>query len=322
MQYNHLGRSGLQLSELSFGSWLTFGAKLDFGKARDCVHFAIDNGMNFFDCAEVYSNGVAESILGKILKEFNRNEVVVSTKLFWGGDKPNQTGLSRKHLIEGTKASLRRLKMEYVDLLYCHRPDPNTPIEETVFAMDNIVRSGMAFYWGTSEWSAKQIETAFEFAKEYKLIAPTMEQPEYNMFAREKIEGEYLPLYEKYGLGTTTWSPLASGILTGKYVDGIPEGSRIGRVRWLKAEYDKYGMFSQETNNKVKALLKLSKELGVTLPQMAIAWCLKNKNVSSVILGASSVDQLKENIKASEVKALLDNAIMLKIDSILGNKPI
>ncbi|MFH0887327.1 MAG: aldo/keto reductase [bacterium] len=319
MQYNHLGRSGLELSELSFGSWLTFGSKLDFGKARECVHAAIDAGINFFDSAEVYSNGVAESILGKILKEFNRNEVVVSTKIFWGGDKPNQTGLSRKHLIEGTKASLKRLKMEYVDLLYCHRPDPNTPIEETVLAMDYLVRSGSAFYWGTSEWSADQIQSAFEFAKEYKLVPPTMEQPEYNMFAREKIEGEYLPLYEKYGLGTTTWSPLASGILTGKYIDGIPDGSRLGRVRWLKAEYDKYEMFTKERANKIKDLLSLAKELGITLPQLAIAWCLKNINVSSVILGASSIEQLQENIKAAEVKELLDPAVMSKIDSILGN---
>lgn len=318
MKYNRLGKSGLKVSELSFGTWITFGGKLDFDKARECVKVAIEAGVNFFDSAEVYANGVAESILGKIVKEYRREELVISTKIFWGGDAPNQTGLSRKHLIEGTKNSLKRLKMDYVDLLYCHRPDPETPIEETVMAMDNIVRQGLAFYWGTSEWSAKEIEAAHKVAQEYKLIAPSMEQPAYNMFDRHKIEKEYAPLYEKYGLGTTTFSPLASGILTGKYVDGIPKGSRLEKTKWLRNEFEKCDMLTQEAMNKIKQLNELALEIGATLPQLALAWCLKNPHVSSVIIGASSVKQLKENLKAGEIKKKITPEILAKTSKILS----
>ncbi|MBU1026909.1 MAG: aldo/keto reductase [Candidatus Margulisbacteria bacterium] len=318
MKYNHLGRSGLQVSELSLGTWLTFGPTLNFAQARECVHFAFDNGINFFDTAEVYSNGVSESILGKTLKDFNRDEVVVSTKIYWGGDKPNQIGLSRKHLIEGTKNSLKRLKMDYVDLLFCHRPDKHTPLEETVLAMDQILRQGLAFYWGTSEWSAEQIEQAFKFAKEYHLIAPTMEQPEYNMLARKRVEKEYVPLYQKHGLGTTIWSPLAAGILTGKYNKGIPQKSRLDRVSWLKKEYESYHLLEQPVFDKIDKLMRLAKELDCSPAQLAIAWCLKNPNVSTVILGASNLDQLKENLKAAEVKERLTDNVMARIEGIIA----
>ena len=317
MEYRHLGKAGIKVSELSLGTWLTFGGKLDFASARECVKVAIEAGVNFFDSAEAYAGGVAESILGKIIKEYRREELVISTKIFWGGDAPNQTGLSRKHLIEGTKNSLKRLKMDYVDLLFCHRPDPETPISETVMAMDNIVRQGLAFYWGTSEWSAKEIEAAFKFADEYKLIPPSMEQPEYNMFSRKKAEEEYAPLYEKYGLGTTTWSPLASGILTGKYIDGIPKESRLGKTNWLKNEYEKCDMLTQEAMDKVKQLADIAKEIDSTLPQLALAWCLKNPHVSSVIIGASSVEQLKENLKAAEIKNQITPDLLQKINQII-----
>ncbi len=318
MKYNHLGRSGLQVSELSLGTWLTFGSTLNFAQARECVQLAFDNGINFFDTAEAYSNGVSESILGKTLKDFNRDEVVVSTKIYWGGDKPNQIGLSRKHLIEGTKNSLKRLKMDYVDLLFCHRPDKHTPLEETVLTMDQIVRSGLAFYWGTSEWSAEQIEQAFKFAQEYHLIPPTMEQPEYNMLARGRVEKEYAPLYEKYGLGTTIWSPLAAGILTGKYNKGMPKKSRLDRVSWLKKEYENHHMLEQPIFDKIDKLVQLAKELDCSPAQLAIAWCLKNKNVSTVILGASNIDQLKENLKAAEVKEKLTDDVLAKIERIIA----
>ncbi|MFH1361705.1 MAG: aldo/keto reductase [bacterium] len=318
MEYNRLGKAGIKVSELSLGTWLTFGGKLDFAKARECVKVAYETGVNFFDTAEVYANGVAESILGKIVKEYRREDLVISTKIFWGGEAPNQTGLSRKHLIEGTKNSLKRLKMDYVDLLYCHRPDPETPIEETVITMDNLIRQGLAFYWGTSEWSAKEIEAAHKFAQEYKLIPPNMEQPAYNMLDRQKVEKEYAPLYEKYGLGLTTFSPLASGILTGKYVDGIPKGSRLDQVKWLKNEFDKYELLTQETMDKVKKISAIAKELGATTAQLGTAWCLKNPHVSSVIVGASSVEQLKENLKAAEVKEKITSEILEKIRGIIS----
>jgi len=317
MRYNRLGKAGIKVSELSLGTWITFGGKLDFNKARECVKVAFEAGVNFFDTAEIYSHGVAESILGKIAKEYPREELVISTKIFWGGDKPNQTGLSRKHLIEGTKASLKQLKMDYIDLLFCHRPDPATPIEETVMAMDNIVRQGLAFYWGTSEWSANDIEAAIKFAHEYKLILPSMEQPEYNMFSRKKVEQEYTPLYEKYGIGITTWSPLASGILTGKYVNGLPAGSRLERVNWLRSEFEKCDLLTEETMAKVKQLAEIAQEIAATLPQLALAWCLKNPHVSTVIIGASSVEQLKENLQAAEIKNKLSQQILAKIATII-----
>ncbi|MBN1290383.1 MAG: aldo/keto reductase [Candidatus Latescibacteria bacterium] len=321
MEYRRLGKAGIKVSELSFGSWITFGNQLDVDNVKKCMRAAYEAGVNFFDNAEVYANGVSESIMGEALKEYKREELVVSTKIFWGGKAPNQEGLSRKHLIEGTLNSLKRLQLDYVDLIYCHRPDPETPVEETVLAMDYIVRSGYAFYWGTSEWPAYRIEEAFAFAREYRCIPPSMEQPQYNMFVRERFEKEYAPLYEKYHYGTTIWSPLASGLLTGKYTKGIPEGSRLASVDWLRGVMQRDGYFSKETVEKIESLLHIAKNLGCTLAQLALAWCLKNVHVSTVITGASRVEQVKENMKAIDVKTELDDNLMNEIEKILNNKP-
>ncbi|WP_455383102.1 potassium channel beta subunit family protein, partial [Salinispira pacifica] len=283
MVYRRLGRAGLKVSELSFGSWVTFGTQLDVDGAKACIRRAYDLGVNFFDNAEVYANGVSESIMGQALSAYRREELVVSTKIFWGGNAPNQSGLSRKHLMEGIKNSLRRLDMEYVDLVFCHRPDPETPIEETVLAMNDIVRAGYAFYWGTSEWSAEQLSEAYRIAKEYRVIGPTMEQPQYNMLVRERFEKEYAPLFAEHGLGTTIWSPLASGLLTGKYSKGIPEGSRLANLTWLRDAYKKENLLAPETLSKIEKLGDVAKELGCSMAQLALAWCLKNPNVSTVI---------------------------------------
>ena len=311
MQYNRLGKAGIRLSELSLGSWITFGKQLDLEGVKRLVRTAFDAGVNFFDTAETYAGGEAETLLGKALKDFRRSDLVVSTKLFWGGKGPNDESLSWKHLHEGIRASLRRLGMEYVDLLFCHRPDPNTPIEETVRAMDLIVRQGLAFYWGTSEWKAEQIEEAHRVARSLGCIPPVMEQPEYSMFEREKMERDYLPLFQKYGMGTTTWSPLCYGVLTGKYNQGIPKGSRLDREEWLR------DAITDERIRKVKALLPVAKEIGCTLAQLAIAWCLRNPNVSSVILGASRVEQLRENLATAEVKDRITPEILERLRAIL-----
>jgi voltage-dependent potassium channel beta subunit len=313
MQYNYLGKSGLQISELSFGSWLTFNRnKLDIEKARECMHYAFGQGVNFFDNAEVYGNGEAEIIMGKALKDFAREEIVVSTKIFWGGDKPNTFGLSRKHLIEGTKNSLKRLQLNYVDLLYCHRPDPNTPIEEIIRAMDYLIKSGCVFYWGTSEWSAEQIDSAYQIAKEINCIPPSMEQPEYNLFHRNRVEVEYSPLYKKYGLGITIWGPLAFGLLTGKYNEGIPHGSRLAvEPVWRSKDMD-------ARIAKVKKLVPIAKELDCTLAQLALAWCLMKPHISTVIMGASSLHQLRENFQAIKVKAQLTEEIIALIEVTTG----
>ena len=311
MEYRSLGKSGLKISELSFGSWITFGSQVGTKEAKTLIHYAFDQGVNFFDNAEAYAHGESEKIMGQILKDFKREDLVVSTKIFWGGQGPNDTGLSRKHLIEGTKNSLKRLQLDYVDLLYCHSAHPSTPIAETVLAMDYLIRAGYAFYWGTSEWPADKIEMAFRLAKEMNCVPPTMEQPEYNMFHRERVEKEYAPLYEKYGLGTTIWSPLSSGILSGKYNDGIPPNSRLGRESWLIKPEMKTNIL------KVQQLIPIAKELRCTMAQLALAWCLTNPQVSSVIVGASSKEQLQENLAASAVKALLSQDIMHKIDQII-----
>lgn len=315
MQYNSLGKSGLKLSELSLGSWITFGKQLDVNEARKLMDYALENGINFFDNAEVYAGGESEIIMGTILKGFRREDVVVSTKIFFGGSGPNDTGLSRKHLIEGTRNALKRLQVEYVDLLYCHRPDPTTPVEETVLAMDYLIRNGMAFYWGTSEWPADLIEKAFQVAKELNCIPPTMEQPEYNMFHRHRVEKEYAPLYAKYGLGTTIWSPLASGLLTSKYKNGIPEDSRLGREVWLRKPDLEHRV------KKVTLLEPIAQELNCMMSQLAVAWCLNNQNVSTVILGVSSLRQLEENLHVCNVKEKLTPEIMAKIDKILTHPP-
>jgi len=311
MQYNKLGRAGIRLSEISFGSWITFGKQIGLSEIKTLMHTAFDRGVNFFDNAESYAHGEAEILMGKAIKEFRREDLVISTKIFWGGNGPNDTGLSRKHLIEGTKNSLKRLQLNYVDLLFCHRPDPNTPIDETVLAMDYLVREGLVFYWGTSEWSETQIEAAYKTAEALNCIKPSMEQPKYNLYFRDHLEKDYLPLFEKYGMGTTTWSPLASGVLSGKYNQGIPSQSRLARETWLLP--DNFMQLIEKT----KQLETIAQDLECTLAQLAIAWCLKNPNVSSVITGATHIEQLIENLDAPAVKNKLTPDILKKIDSIV-----
>ena len=278
------------------------------------MRIAFDSGVNFFDNAEAYASGASEMLMGEALRDYRREDLVISTKIFWGGKGPNAGGLSWKHLVEGTRNSLRRMNLSYVDLLYCHRPDPNTPIEETVRAMDYLVRSGHAFYWGTSEWSREQIESTYNIAKEINAIPPTMEQPEYSLFHRERVEQEYLPLTEKKGLGVTTWSPLDNGILTGKYNNGIPPGSRLESHSELRSR------LTPEKINQVRALAGIADELNCSLAQLAIAWCLKNPRVSSVITGAASPHQVAENMQAVFVKHQLTDEYMGKIEVILAGK--
>ncbi len=323
MEYRYLGRSGLQVSALSFGAWVTMGGQIGEDTSYECMKVAYDAGVNFFDNAESYAHGNAEIVMGTVIKKdgWKRSDLVISTKLFWGGSQPNQTGLSRKHIIEGAKASLDRLQMDYVDLIFCHRPDIYTPIDETVRAMNFLIDQGMAFYWGTSQWSADQIMEAYSIARQYNLIPPTMEQPQYNMFTREKVEHEYLRLYKEIGLGITIWSPLASGLLTGKYNDGIPQGTRVTLegYEWLREGFE--GERAKQRIGKVKSLVPIAENLGMTMAQMAIAWCLKNPNVSTVITGASKPQQVSDNMKAIDLMEKLTPDIMEQIESILGNKP-
>ncbi|CAM3219613.1 potassium channel beta subunit family protein [Rhodothermus bifroesti] len=323
MEYRHLGRSGLKVSALSYGAWVTFGDQIDEGLAEACMHAAYEAGVNFFDNAEAYAGGKAEIMMGNILKRsgWKRSDLVISTKIFWGGKGPNDVGLSRKHIIEGTKAALERLQLDYVDLIFCHRPDPETPIEETVWAMNYVLDQGWALYWGTSEWSAEQLRYAYEFARREHLIPPTMEQPQYNMFHRARVEREYVPLYRDYGLGLTTWSPLASGILTGKYNDGIPAGSRMALpgYEWLRKRLESEE--GKQQREKVRQLMPIAEALGCTMAQLAIAWCLKNPNVSTVITGASRPEQVQQNMQALEVAARLTPDVLERIETILANKP-
>lgn len=323
MNYRYLGRSGLQVSELSYGAWVSFGTQIGEDQALACMETAYSAGVNFFDNAEVYADGEAERIMGRVFQRtgWKRKDLVVSTKIFWGGDGPNDKGLSRKHLIEGTEASLARLGLDYVDLIYCHRPDIRTPVEETVRAMNFLIDRGLAFYWGTSEWSAEQIREAHEIAKREHLIGPTMEQPQYNLFRRERVEAEYVRLYEAFGLGLTTFSPLASGILTGKYNEGIPEGSRVATpgYEWLRNRLE--SPRGQEELEAVRKLIPLAKELDATTAQLALAWCLSNPNVSSVITGATRPEQVEQNLKAPEVAAKLTPAVLERIEEIVGNRP-
>ena len=311
MKYNTLGRTGLRVSEFSLGSWINFGNSLDIHAARKLMREAFDHGINFFDNAEVYAKGKSEEIMGFIIREYRREDLVVSTKIFWGGNGPNDTGLSRKHLLEGTTASLKRLQVDYVDVLFCHRPDPTTPIEETVRAMDYLVREGMVLYWGTSQWSAAQIRQAIDTARELNCIPPVCEQPQYNMFHREHFDLELGPIFEEYGFGATTWSPLNNGILTGKYLDGIPKGSRLDANDWLQKE------LTPEKSRKLRKLTNVAKDLGCTMAQLAIAWCATNPKVSSVITGASSVEQLNDNLRAIGVKELLTPDVLAEIDELL-----
>jgi voltage-dependent potassium channel beta subunit len=320
MEYRFLGNTGLKVSALSLGAWVTMGEQIDLELSHKIMSAAFENGINFFDNAEGYAQGKAEIVMGKVIKKagWKRSDLVLSTKIFWGGNGPNDKGLSRKHIVEGTMAALERLQTKYVDLVFCHRPDLNTPIEETVRAMNYLINAGMAFYWGTSEWSAEQIREAYEIARREHLIPPSMEQPQYNMLHRERFELEYANLFKDFKMGTTIWSPLASGVLTGKYNNGIPENSRLAmkNYEWLIKRYEKTNAFE-----KVKELAKIADELATPMAQIALAWCLKNPNVSTVITGASNVDQLHQNLASLEVVDKLDDKIMQRIETILDNKP-
>lgn len=326
MQYRRLGKSGLRVSALSFGSWVTFSTQLNVGDAKEAMAVARDYGVNFFDNSEAYARGQSERIMGEALKAlgWSRDTFIVSSKVFWGAVEepaPTQQGLSRKHVTEACHQALRRLQVDYLDLYFCHRPDYETPIEETVRAMTDLIRQGKVLYWGTSEWTARQLTEAYEVAFRFGLEPPTMEQPQYNMFHRRRVEVEYHPLYEKYGLGTTIWSPLASGFLTGKYNDGIPEDSRVNLegYEWLKEQLtSKEG---QQKLQKVGQLAGIAEELGTTMPRMAIAWCLLSPNVSTVITGASKVEQIHENMQSLQVLEKLTGDVQARIESVLDNKP-
>ncbi|HOZ86915.1 MAG TPA: aldo/keto reductase [Bacteroidia bacterium] len=324
MEYRRLGKSGLQVSALSFGSWVTFGKQIGDTTADELMTIAYDNGVNFFDNAEVYSRGKSETVMGDILrsKKWARSSYCLSSKVYFGFEdgKPNQTGLSRKHVTEGCHAALKRLQTDYIDLFFCHRPDKNTPIEETVLTMNTLIQQGKILYWGTSEWANDEIMAAFVFAEKNRLIGPSMEQPQYNMFERTKIEKDFLLLFRDFSLGTTIWSPLASGLLTGKYNNGMPADNRLSMegMEWLKER-----TLSDPTRiGKTILLDSLAKDLGTSLSKLAIAWCVKNPNVSTAILGASKPAQLKENLTALEVLPLLTSEVIEKIEGILLNKPV
>lgn len=324
MEYRRLGKSGLKLSTYSFGSWVTFANQYDVKLAQDLMSYAYDRGVNFFDNAEAYMMGESEIVMGKVLKElaWTRDTFCVSSKVFWGGDKPTQRGLSAKHIVDACHAALKRLQVEYLDLYFCHRPDPNTPIEETVRAMHNLIVQGKILYWGTSEWNAQQITESHGIAKQYGLTPPTMEQPEYNLFRREKVEKDYLLLYDKFGLGTTIWSPLASGILTGKYSKGIPEDSRLNldNYQWLKKQFDTPEGRAQI--QKADKLKELAGDLGLSVYHLALLWCAKNKNVSTIILGASKLEQLKDNLSVIDKSIEFTDELNEKIENIVQSKPV
>jgi voltage-dependent potassium channel beta subunit len=320
VQYRRVGKSGLQLSALSFGAWVTFGRQVDHPLAREMLALAHDRGVNYFDNAETYNNGVAEQVMGDVLTQlhFPRDSYCVSSKVYFGAVEnplPTQRGLSRKHVIEACHQALQRLRVDYLDLYFCHRPDPDTPIEETVAAMDTLIRQGKVLYWGTSEWPAAAIRTAHDVARENHWYAPVVEQPQYNLLHRERVEVEYAPLYRDFGMGTTIWSPLACGLLSGKYNDGIPADSRLAQrgYEWLRESVLGAGGARVA---KVQALRPLADELGASLAQLAIAWCLLNPHVSTVMLGASRLEQLQQNLGALEVLPKLDGAIAQRMHSI------
>ncbi|MCK5645962.1 MAG: aldo/keto reductase [Anaerolineales bacterium] len=326
MEYRRLGKSGIQVSALSFGAWVTFGKQVDVELATDMMKSAYDAGVNFFDNAEIYGHGVAEEVMGEALKKlgWRRDSYLVSSKVMFGSirkPKPTQEGLSRKHIVEACHQAMERLGVDYLDLYFCHRPDPNVPMEEVVRSMTDLIQQGKVFYWGTSEWSAQQLMEAYGIARQYNLIPPTMEQPQYNMFHRDRFEVEYARLYDVIGLGTTIWSPLSSGVLTGKYRDGIPADSRMNLpgYEWLKELHE-----SEEGQSQVARAVELNKiadEMGVKMVHLALAWCLKNPNVSTVITGASKLEQVEENIKALDVLPQLTDDVMEKIEGVLDNKP-
>ena len=318
MEYRQLGRVGIRVSELSLGSWITFGHQVNADAAVELMRLAWEAGVNFFDNAESYAHGAAEEIMGTALRRlgWRRGSYLISTKFYWGLHRNvnERNTLNRKRLIEGINGSLQRLALDYVDLVYCHRPDPTTPIEETVWAMHNLIEWGKAIYWGTSEWGAAEIVAAIDIAERHHLHKPVVEQPVYNLFERQRFQGDYVRLYRDHGYGSTTWSPLASGVLTGKYNQGIPDGSRAALKgnEWLRGE-----VTDPDRLEKVERLKPVAKELGCTMAQLAIAWCLKNPAVSTVIVGASRVDQLRENLKAADIAPSLDADVLRRIDKIL-----
>lgn len=325
MEYRRMGKTGLQLSVLSFGSWVSFHKQIDDSVADELMGIAYDNGINFFDNAEVYALGESEKMMGRVLKKKNwdRTSYTVSSKAFWGWrgkeNKPNQTGLSRKHLVEACNEALQRLQLDYLDLYFCHRPDKGTPVEETVWTMHNLIQQGKILYWGTSEWSGVEIMEAHRVADQYGLIGPAMEQPQYNLFERNKIENEFLMVFRTVGMGTTIWSPLASGLLSGKYNEGIPGDSRFGLsgFDWLKDRW-----MVEDRMQKVKKLAALAKELGISMAEMSIAWCIKNPDVTTAILGATKKEQLLQNLKATDAMLKLDNVVMQQIEDIVQTKPV
>ncbi len=325
MEYRYMGKTGLQLSVLSFGSWVSFHKQINDSVADELMGMAYENGVNFFDNAEVYALGESENMMGRVLKKKNwdRTSYIVSSKAFWGwrgkSNKPNQTGLSRKHLTEACHEALQRLQLNYLDLYFCHRPDKGTPITEVVWTMHNLVQQGKILYWGTSEWSGVEIMEAHRVAQQYGLIGPAMEQPQYNLLERNKMENEFLMIFKTVGMGTTVWSPLASGLLSGKYNEGIPEGSRfaIKGFDWLKDRWMKENFLE-----KVKMLNELANNLGITIAQLSIAWCLKNPDVTTAILGASRKEQLAENLKSLDAKEKLDAGVMQQIEDIVQTKPV
>jgi len=322
MEYRKFGTTGLQISALSFGSWLTFGKQIKDGTSETLMGMAYDAGINFFDNAEIYARGQSEVVMGKALKnlKWTRSSYMVSSKVFFGFEenKPNQRGLSRKHIMEGCEAALKRLQVDYIDLYFCHRPDKHTPILETVQAMNTLIQQGKILYWGTSEWSAQEILQAHLEAERHHLIAPVMEQPQYNLFERKKMEDDYLHLFRHQGLGTTIWSPLASGVLSGKYL-GEAGDTRLSMqgLEWLRDRN-----VTPERLEKVRSIKKISDNLSVSIASFCIAWCLKNPNVSTAILGASKTSQLEENLKALQVVNLLSQDVMQEVDRIMGNKPV
>ncbi len=314
MEYRRLGGSGLKVSALSIGSWVTYGRQVDDGGARRCLLTAYEHGVNLFDNAEAYASGKAEEIVGAVLAELPRDEIIVTSKVFWGGDKPTQRGLFRKHVRDACHAALRRLRVDYLDLYLCHRPDPETPVEETARAMDALIAQGKVLYWGTSEWTADQLEAAYAACDRLGLTPPTVEQPQYHMFCRDRVERELAPLYASRGLGTTIWSPLASGVLTGKYNDGIPDGSRMSvpGMEWLRERLD------LDRLDKVRRMTPIAGELGCTMAQLALAWAARNPaQVSTVLTGASRPGQVVENMAAIPVIAKLTPEVLARIDAIL-----
>ncbi len=323
MIYRRMGRTGLQLSALSFGSWVSFHKQIGDATADELMSFAYDQGINFFDNAEGYALGESEKMMGRVLKtkDWERSSYVLSSKVFFGWrkeNKPNQTGLSRKHIVEACHEALERLQTDYLDLYFCHRPDPAVPIEEVVWTMHNLILQGKVLYWGTSMWSGAEIMEAHRVAQQYRLIGPVVEQPQYNLFERTKMELDYLPVFQHVGMGTTIWSPLAAGFLTGKYLQGMPEGSRLGLegFEWLKDRW-----LQEEKIAKLKKLNELAGELGVSLGNLAIAWTLSNPNTSTAILGATRKEQLIDNLKSLDVLPLLTAQVLTRIDEIMGNKP-